>query len=218
MHLEDMDALSLRSSEQVQASFLRGQASVLTYLSNQLSQTFSMPFPSDSSENLMQKLKSVLLQKEDFFLIKTIECSLNDLYRLQSDAEKIISKHEQGLQNEGRLKLRRLKLNIKLLKSESTSSQKDFLSQMFNDFFGSTVNNRVTQYISALQDELKEAKNPNLQEFNFIESSKEFESNFLENLQDYNDRPEFLINSSMNTHEMIELRFQRQQKRIIKEK
>lgn len=218
MHLEDMDALSLRSSEQVKASFLRGQASVLTYISNQLSQTFSMPFPSDSCENLMQKLKSVLLQKEDFFLIKTIECSLNDLYRLQSDTEKIISKHEQGLQNEGRLKLRRLKLNIKLLKSESQSSQKDFLSQMFTDFFGTSVNNRVTQYISALQEELKEAKTPNKQEFNFIESNQVFESNFLENLQEYDDRPEFTRNSSMNTQEMIELRFQKQQRRLIKEK
>jgi hypothetical protein len=215
MHLEDMDSLFLRHSEQLKSSYERGQRDILSTLSCQLTKTFSVAFPSDSAENLMETLKNVLSNKEDFFLIKNVECSLTDLYRLSKDTEKIIAFVEQGLSFEGRVKLKRLKINVKVVKDVPLDAQKDFLQQMFSDFFGTAANSRVVNYISALQEELKEVKNPKKFEVNFLDDKDLDRGNLF---QQFDDVMAFGCKSSMNTQEIIELRFQKQQRRLLKEK
>lgn len=211
MHLEDIQSFSLRTTEQISAAYSQGRQSTIRQLSIDLSKLFGVAFPSDNYEKILEKLTNAYYSKENIQIIKNIQCNLSDLYRLIKDTQKIVELVELGSSQQGKLRLRKFKINVKVQKDENLEGLKSEIAKMFNNECNPELSNEVTQYVYAIKQELQELKSPSLEDFSVIDPG-------FDTLQQ--DFPEFTSRgtTSMSTQEILTVKYQRQQKKLIKEK
>ena len=216
MHFEDLRSYALRNDQMIEEFYNRGQQDLLSQLAKDLSSSFGAKF-NPKYEEIIEKLKRLASSKDNLSIIKTVECHVSDLYRLMKDTQRIIQMVEDGVSNAGRIKLKKFKLNVRVAPDEVLDFMKDEIVNMFNSSLNEELSNEVTQYITALKRELSEMSGKTSEvigkdqddEFCFIEP---FESE--PTIQYLPPRSAL----SMSTNEMISVKYQRQQKQMLKEK
>lgn len=211
MHLEDIQSFSLRTTEQISSAYKKARLDSIRQLSIDLSKIFGTAFPSDNYEKILEKLIQAYQSKENIHIIKNIECNLSDLYRLIKDTKKIIELAEQEISQEGKLRLRKFKINVKVQKDRNLEGSKIDIAKLFGAECNSELNDEVTQYVYAIKHELQEFKNKSCEDFSVVDPGFE---NFIESFEEFSSRG----TTSMSMQEMLTVKYQRQQKKLIKEK
>lgn len=218
MHFEDLQSFSLRNNKLIEDSYNRGKKDLLQQLTKDLSSIFSTNF-NPKYDEIIEKLNRIFCSKDHLSIIKTVECHISDLYRLMKDAQRIIQMVEDGISNEGRIKLKKFKLNVRVTPDDVLDSMKDDIANMFNSSLNGELSNEVTQYITVLKREISEMSGKT-SEFIGINQDEDKDFCYVEPFEPEPLAQSFIPRSalSMSTNEIISVKYQRQQKQMLKEK
>ena len=218
MHFEDLRSYALRNDQMIEEFYNKGQRDLLNQLAKDLSSSFGAKF-NPKYEEIIEKLGRLASSKDNLSIIKTVECHVSDLYRLLKDTQRIIQMVEDGISNAGRIKLKKFKLNVRVTPDEVLDSIKDEIVNMFNSSLNEELSNEVTQYITALKRELSEMSGKT-SDFIGKDQDRDEEFCFIEPFECEPNIQYLPLRSalSMSTNEIISVKYQRQQKQMLKEK
>ena len=214
MGLEDIESSTYRNLENSKLFYEKGGKDMLLRLSKDLHKNLGVFFPSNSYSALLAKIQGLFSEKSSINFIHSIECKAYDLYNLIKDSEKILSLSEQGLQSQGKLRLKNFKFNVKVLKSGSLTEEKKNISEVFKDIYDLQLDNAVLHYISVIKQRLSEPPETlcSTEDYFTYEEPKV-------DYADYTDSfDNIVVVQNMNTEDIITSRMQRQQKKIIEDK
>jgi DNA repair exonuclease SbcCD ATPase subunit len=209
MHFEDLRSYTLRCDQMIEQSYKNGRNDLLKELASDLGKSFGALFPVKYRE-IVEKISEIFRSRESLTVVKTVECHVSDLYRMLKDTQRIIQMFEDGISDTGRLKLKKFKINVRVRKDEVLDVLKDDIAEMFKSSLNNEISNEITQYITSLKNELKtreteeepviiEPYTPDL----LIDTIDEFHTRGV---------------SSMSMGDMLSLKYQKQQKQLMREK
>ncbi|OMJ76482.1 hypothetical protein SteCoe_24151 [Stentor coeruleus] len=210
MHLEDIASLNIRSLDE---AYAKGRTDMLKLICDELSKTMKIKISSDSPDEAVKRIFELFSLKSTSKIIHSIELDLSDLYKLNKDIEKIISLVEQGLSDQGKLKIKNFRFDLKIKNNQYLSALKNDIAEAFGNIRELNIDENTLIYISGLKKEIEDLKDTNFNDFIV------FDQNLGQSCDDSFDcyiKKDF--NLTFNTQDLMTLKYQRQQKRMIAEK
>ena len=187
---------------------------MLIHLSESLKHNLGIILPTDSATNFIKKLACILVERPCLLKYHLIQCKFHEILKLYNDIKKILDLAQQGVTQEGRLKLNNLKIDIKIMDLPYTASEKGEIAEQFSYNFLQTDKN---DSIITLEQEIKDLKYKLALPPNFESLEALFNDSIL-NIVPKEFDPNFLPVSSGFTNDISLNKFRKQQEKILQEK
>ncbi|OMJ81029.1 hypothetical protein SteCoe_18592 [Stentor coeruleus] len=210
MHFEDMASLNIRSLDE---AYAKGRSDMLKFICDELSKTMKIKISSDTPDDVVKQIFEVFSLKNTSKIVHFIETDLPDLYKLYKDIEKIISLAEQGLADQEKLKIKNFRFNLKIQNNQYLSSLKTDIAEAFGNITEPNIDENTLIYISGLKKEIEDLKNNKFDDFIIFDQNL---GQIRDETFDYYINKD--INLTFNTQDIMMLKYQRQQKKMIIEK
>ncbi|OMJ72388.1 hypothetical protein SteCoe_29179 [Stentor coeruleus] len=209
MHSEDLDR---DKQELIDDPYNKGKKDMLKDICDELTKAFKIKVCSDSAQDVVKRISEVFSLKNNSKIIHAVDVDLTDLYKLIKDTEKIVNLNEQGLSNKGKLKLKNFRFDVRVLKSQYVHTMKDELAEAFRGLAEPELDESTILYIEALKKEIVDFKENNFDDFIVLDQN--LCQNKDETFDLYMERS---LNFNMNTKDIMTLKFQMHNKKMMKE-
>lgn len=210
MYFEDMVSWNMRSLDE---AYAKGRTDMLKFICDELSKTMKIKISSDSPDEVVKRVFEVFSLKNTSKIVHSIELDFTDLYKLHKDLEKIISLAEQGLADQGKLKIKNFRFDLKIKNNQYLSALKNDIAEAFGNLKEPNIDENTLIYISGLKKEIEDLKESKFDDFIVFDQNL---GQSRDETFDYYVKKD--INLTFNTQDLMAIKYQRQQKRMTIEK